>query len=472
MATSQQSHVASAPGSVCVSPNRVKFKAATLSLMSSNSSFNPPPFDAAATSAPTPVIENPTVENATPETPLVAPPQHVETIALEPARAGAATNPLLAMLVGALLSCALIGGGIAIGRQTAGASGNGVLPTGGAGGTANNPEAGPLVSAVKELGPAVMNVDTTFGAPEKKKKNDTFLPAPGSDNSGPPEGGQGKGTGFIIDSKRGLMLTNAHVVAGAKKVQVTTPDGRKISGKVRGFDRESDIAVVVVDDKTLPQAKLATFKNPRELDIGQWTIAIGNPFGQENTVTVGVLSAVGRKLPVPPEAGHNAFELTDMMQTDTPINPGNSGGPLCNARGEVLGINTAILGVGEGLGFTIPITKAKKIADEIIKNGKVRHPYIGVIVRPIYPDLKADLGLPDTNGGFVGSIEPNSPAAKSGLKEGDIIRSINGKTMKNDKDVESALKNGKVGDKMKIEVLRGGKNKQTLEVTVGDDPTR
>lgn len=456
--------------------------------MSQNSPFNPPPFDANETPAPSPVVEN-AVENAPVENATVAPPfaatppvaatpaylpgapvQHVETVVPEPARASSATNPLLAMLVGALLSCAMIGGGIAIGRQTAGANAGagGVLPTGA--GTVINPEEGPLVSAVKELGPAVMNVDTTFGAAPKKKKDDTFLPSPGSENSGPPEGAQGKGTGFIIDSKRGLMLTNAHVVAGAKKVQVTTPDGRKINGKVRGYDRESDIAVVIVDDKTLPQAKLATFKDPRELDIGQWTIAIGNPFGQENTVTVGVLSAVGRTLPVPPEAGRDSFELTGMMQTDTPINPGNSGGPLCNARGEVIGINTAIIPFGQGLGFTIPITKAMQKAGEIIKNGKVMHPYIGVSVRPIFPDLKADLGLPDTDGGFVGGIEPNSPAAKSGLKANDVIRSVNGAATKTDKAVVTEIKKAKVGDKLKLEVLRGGKNKQTVEIIVGDEP--
>ena len=443
--------------------------------MSPNSPFNPPPFDADATppDAPQTAATSPqsNADFATPTT--IAPVQtaHVETLAPEPARAGSATNPLLAMLVGALLSCAMIGGGIAIGRQSAnGASKTSVLPTSGAG-SVNNPEEGPLVSAVKSIGPAVMNVDTTFGAPPKKKKgDDTFLPAPGGQSELPPEGGQGKGTGFIIDSKNGYMLTNAHVVAGAKKVQVTTPDNRKINGKVRGYDRETDIAVVVVDDKTLPQAKLATFTNPKSLDIGQWTIAIGNPFGQENTVTVGVLSAVGRTLPVPPNSGREAFDLTDMMQTDTAINPGNSGGPLCNARGEVIGINTAILGVGQGLGFSIPISRAIKIADEIIKNGKVTHPWVGVAVKPIYPDLKGDLGLPDTNGGFVGDVEQGSPAQKAGIKEGDVIRGVNGVQSKTNKDVVAQIKKAKVGDKLKFEILRNAKDKLTIEVPVGDEP--
>ena len=453
--------------------------------MSQNSPFNPPPFDASAASDeptnPTPAsapdaasasTADVTASASTDVAPQVGEPMaqpYVETVAPAAARAGAATNPLMAMLVGALLSSALIGGGILIGRQSVGATS--ILPSGGgAGATAINPEEGPLVGAVKRLGPAVMNVDTTFGAPEKKPKDDTFLPTPGGGDSGPPEGGQGKGTGFIIDSKRGLMLTNAHVVAGAKKVQVTTPDGRKISGKVRGYDRESDIAVVIVDDKTLPQAELASFKDPKELNIGQWTVAIGNPFGQENTVTVGVLSAVGRTLPVPPEAGRDEFELTDLMQTDTPINPGNSGGPLCNARGEVLGINTAIFGIGTSLGFTIPITKAMDKANQIIKNGKVLHPWVGVFVKPIYDDLKADLGLPDKNGGYVVNIEPNSPAAKSGLKNGDVIRSINGQNTKNDEAVLKEIEKAKVGDKLKFEVLRDTKDKKTVEITVGDRP--
>lgn len=442
--------------------------------MSQASPFNPPPFDADPPDEP---VAAPVVTQAAPETvvtspaplqsvtaaPLTAQP---EWIAPEPARAGAATNPLLAMLIGALLSCALIGGGIVIGRQSAGASG-GILPLGSSASDGSTP----IVAAVKTIGPAVMNVDTTFGKrPTPKNKN--ILPAPGSEGGegdGPPEGGKGKGTGFIIDSKRGLMLTNAHVVADAKAVQVTTRDGRKINGKVRGFDRESDIAVVQVDDKTLPQAKLADFKDPKDLDIGQWTIAIGNPYGQENTVTVGVLSAVGRTLPVPPNGQGDAFELTDMMQTDTPINPGNSGGPLCNAKGEVIGINTAIIPFGQGLGFTIPINKAIRVADGIIAKGKVEHPWIGVGLRPIDAQLRSDLGVPDKNGAVVQNVAPNSPAAKADLQPGDVVRKFNGKMLKDDKEFVAAIKKAKVGDNVKLEVMRQG-NSKTLNFKVGDRP--
>ena len=446
--------------------------------MSQNSPFNPPPFDPDAPTSPAPqplapatsqapaMIEAPAIETVAPaylpgEMPQSAP--RADVLAPEPARPNAATNPLMAMLIGALLSCALIGGGIAIGRKTAGVVASDP-----------NPARDPFVNAIKAVSPTVMNVDTTFGAPPKSKKSKEFLETPGSgggEGETPPEGAQGKGTGFIFDTKRGLMLTNAHVVAGAKKVQVTTPDGRKISGHVRGYDRASDIAVVIVDDKTLPQAKLAAFTSPKDLDIGQRTFAIGNPFGQENTVTVGVLSAVGRTLPVPPSAGEDAPpEMKDMMQTDTPINPGNSGGPLCNASGEVIGINTAIIPFGQGLGFTIPITRAKAIADQIIKDGKVMHPWIGVDFKGINKQLAADTGLPDTQGGFVYNVRPNSPASQSDIQERDVIRKVNGVTVKDDKAVTDEIKKAKVGDVLKMEVLRNGTEKKTIEIKVGDKP--
>ena len=217
----------------------------------------------------------------------------------------------------------------------------------GADGAPNGGDNGAIVRAVKIVGPAVMNVDTKFGATGNKN----FLPSPGSE--GPI---QGKGTGFVIDSKRGLMLTNAHVVADAQNIQVTTRDGDKYTGRLLGSDRKSDIAVVQLSSKSLPQAKLAEMKNARDLSIGDWVIAIGNPFGQANTVTVGVISAVGRTISGP---GHDGkmVNLKDLIQTDAAINPGNSGGPLCNLRGEVIGINTAILPGATDLAFRFQSTK-------------------------------------------------------------------------------------------------------------------
>ena len=380
-----------------------------------------------------------------------------ELIAPEPARAVAATNPLLAMLLGAVLSCALLGTGILIGR-------GGIAKTGATGtsGGVNEASGNAIISAVKEVGPSVMNVDTDFGKADTKD----FLPTPGEQ----PREGKGAGTGFIIDSKRGLMLTNAHVVAGAKDIQVTTSSGRKIKGRVLGYDRQSDVAVVTVADKTLPQAKLAGFQSAKTLDIGQWTIAIGNPFKQENTVTVGVLSAVGREIPVPGDENGKPFKLKDMMQTDTAINPGNSGGPLCNVRGEVIGINTAILGIGQGLGYTIPINKAKNIADQLIKKGRVDHPFIGAATVDVSASLKKDYGLPDTNGALVRGVEPESPAAKAGVEVGDVIRKIDGKTVKNDAAMRELIESKKIGAGITVEVLRNNAVKKSFKMKVAQRP--
>jgi serine protease Do len=354
----------------------------------------------------------------------------------------------------------LLGGGIRLGRSSVSAGGNdgmsGSLLTG-----VNENSGSAITNAVKKISPAVMNVDTTFG----EGGDENFLPTPGQERPR-----AGKGTGFIIDSKRGLMLTNAHVVAGAKRIQVTTNDGERITGRVLGFDRRTDVAVVVVSNRKLPQTRLAPFTDAKSLDIGQWTIAIGNPYGQENTVTVGVLSAVGRTLPVPASEGGQAFSLTDMMQTDTAINPGNSGGPLCNLKGEVIGINTAIIPFGQGLGFTIPIYKAKAVADQIISKGKVAHPFIGVIVKPVTDAIKTDYGLPDKDGALVQGVEPNSPAAKSGLQAGDVIRKIDGKIMKSNETVVTEIGKKKVDDEIKIEILRNNAVKKTLTLKVGDRP--
>lgn len=397
-------------------------------------------------------------------------PDFAQTEVAESPQAAAVTNPLLAMLMGAVLSCVLLGVGIGIGRVTApGASQNGTfaaLPTGVRPGI-NAASENAIVEAVKRVSPAVMNVDTTFG-----KTDPNVLPTPGQEKPR-----SGMGTGVIIDSERGLMLTNAHVVAEAQKIQVTDSKGQKHTGRVLGFDRRSDIAVVEVSTKTLPAARLADFENPDELEIGQWTIAIGNPFGQQNSVTCGVLSATGRTLPVPAEATSNAeaFSLTDMLQTDTAINPGNSGGPLCNIRGEVIGINTAIIPFGQGLGFTIPINKAKSVADRIIKKGRIQRAEIGVKVQPITDALRTDYGLPDKNGALVQSVAPDSPAARVGIQSGDVIRSLNGKTVRNQDELEQALegleqngtKPGTKGATVEVEVLRNNAVKKILEIPLG-----
>jgi serine protease Do len=329
-----------------------------------------------------------------------------------------------------------------------------------------------IVRAVATVGPAVMNVDTEFG----KAGNSEFLPPPGV-GEGP---NQGKGTGVVFDAKNGYMLTNAHVVtnpangAMAKRIQVTTRDGKKSLGRVRGRDRQSDIAVVELEDKSFPAARPAGFKDEKELDIGQWAIAIGNPFAQANTVTVGVVSAVGRTIPVPPGAsssGSRAQTLSHMIQTDAAINPGNSGGPLCNIKGEVIGINTAIFGIGTGLGFAIPINKASEVAQELIKNGRVRRPYLGIEnAKTITQALQEEYGLKDRNGALVITVRAGSPAAAAGIQTGDVIRALDDKPMKTFEEMQAYVKTRKVGDGMKLEILRNSSIKKTVTLKIAERP--
>lgn len=372
----------------------------------------------------------------------------------------AALNPLMAMLGGGVLACFLVILGMLIGGK-------------GAGGTiiGGRGEQERIVNAVAKVAPAVMNIDTELA---NDSGDGQFLPAPGSDN-GPRAG---KGTGVIIDREKALMLTNSHVVsdpdtgASAKKITATTRDGQKFSGTVIGRDRRNDIAVVRLAKSPPAEAKLAPMKTATDLEIGQWAIAIGNPFGNANTITVGVVSALGRTIPVPANnrfSGEGKAELKDMIQTDAAINPGNSGGPLCNINGEVIGINTAIFGIGTGLGFSIPITKAKTLADEIIAKGRVEYAFVGIYEETITDGLKNEFGLPDKIGVMVKSTHPGSPAAKSGIVEGDVIRKFDGQDIKNSDDWEKKLASKKPGQSVKLEVNHEGSTK-TLTLKIEQKP--
>lgn len=389
---------------------------------------------------------------------LPSPPTSTEPVAPQPDKTRNPLSPVFALLMGGVLACLLVLIGYAMGNKNGAA-----LPMGNAG----NSESA-IERTVQLVGPAVMNVDTELG----KGGDSQFLPNPG-------EGGEarkGKGTGFVIDSARGLMLTNAHVVSDpdsgktAKKITATTRDGKQYTGHVVGKDRQSDIAVVKLDAKNLPEAKLADFKDAKELAIGQWLVAIGNPYGQANTVTVGVLSAVGREIPVPGEHGGPPFKLKDLIQTDTAINPGNSGGPLCNLNGEVIAINTAIIPYATGIGFCIPINKARDIADQLIKTGKISHPYIGVFLKPIDKALQTDFGMPDKTGAFVQQVAPNSPAAKAGLKLADVIKKLDGKPMRDDKAVTDFLAGKKVGEVIKVEYQRNNSVRKTTSLKIAERP--
>jgi serine protease Do len=400
----------------------------------------------------------------TPPPPVTPPPSFHEPIAAEAPRA-AALSPVTAMLAGGVLSCLLLGVGMLIGSRSSNIPADPMQQISGGWGGVNADSGNAIVKAVQLVGPAVMNVDTTFG---KGKDPSIFLPDPGS----PMQPREGKGTGVVIDSKRGLMLTNAHVVAGAQKIQVTTRDKKKYTGRLIGSDRYNDIALVELSNKNLPAAKLAPFKDAKDLRIGEWAIAIGNPYAQQNTVTVGVISAIGRTVgpaPMPGGSPGQMLHLTDMIQTDAAINPGNSGGPLCNIKGEVIGINTAIIPFATGLGFTIPINKAKAVADMLMANGG-RVPYIGIEMLPVTAAIQKDFGMKDTNGALVKSIMPNSPAASAKIEPGDVIRSVDGKVIKDSEDVQRAVRGKKVGDVVKIDVLRNNTVKKTLSLKIGSRP--
>jgi serine protease Do len=266
------------------------------------------------------------------------------------------------------------------------------------------------------------------------------------------------GSGFVV-SPDGYVLTNAHVAQNATQIKVTLTDGRQFEGKVVGGDPSYDIAVIKIDGHDLPVASLG---NSDDLIVGEWAIAIGNPFGfllndTKPSVTVGVISATRRD--IKPEAGQTSI-YKNMIQTDAAINPGNSGGPLVNSLGEVIGINTFIFTKGGGsigLGFAIPINTARRVFDEIVKYGHMRNVWIGVTVQDISPYIAQGLNLTDRNGVIVASLERGSPAAKAGIKVGDVIRKVNGDPIRNSDEAGRSIFGAGVGDQVTLTVERGGK---------------
>ena len=274
---------------------------------------------------------------------------------------------------------------------------------------------------------------------------------------------QGTGSGFIINNN-GQIITNAHVVAGATKVTVTLKDGRTIPGKVKGLDRVTDVAVIEVNLKNLPSIQIG---NSDRIKPGEWAIAIGNPLGLDNTVTAGIISATGR---TSAEIGA-ADKRVNYIQTDAAINPGNSGGPLLNAMGQAIGMNTAILRGTQGLGFAIPINTAMRIANQLIATGKVEHPFLGIQMVNITPQLKeeinsdpkANLKIDVDKGTLIARVVKNSPAAGAGMKSGDIIQTVNGKTVQNANEVQQVVETTKIGSSVQIQVRRNG---QTVSLNV------
>jgi serine protease Do len=272
-------------------------------------------------------------------------------------------------------------------------------------------------------------------------------------NPGPREG---MGSGVIID-KSGIVLTNNHVVAGADEVEVHLADGRTFKGFDIKTDDQTDLAVVRIkpDGDELPVAKLG---NSDDLEIGDWVIAIGNPFELEQTVSAGIISAKGREL--------SSIRRAKFLQTDAAINPGNSGGPLVNLSGDVVGINTAIAtntGSFNGIGFAIPINLAKWVVPQLVKTGKVERAYLGVSIGEITPELAHQFGVEANSGVLVSEVFPNSPAADAGFKAGDVIRTFGGKAVRNPRELQELVERTVLGSKSSVEVWRDGKS-VTVEV--------
>ncbi len=281
---------------------------------------------------------------------------------------------------------------------------------------------------------------------------------------------RGTGSGFIIN-KAGDIITNAHVVEGANQVTVILKDGRKLEGKVLGQDSLTDIAVVKVSDSNLPVVTLGTSQN---LQPGEWAIAIGNPLGLDNTVTAGIISALGR----------NSNEIgvdkrVKFIQTDAAINPGNSGGPLLNQRGEVIGVNTAIIQGAQGLGFSIPIETAQRIATQIIAQGSVKRAYLGIqmvtldanVRKEINSDPNAGMNVTEDQGVLVTRVVPNSPAATAGIRAGDVIIKIDNTSIASADLVQQFVETKAVGDRLQVEIKRNGQG-MTIAVKAGDFPAQ
>ena len=319
-----------------------------------------------------------------------------------------------------------------------------------------------IVKAVERVGPSVVRIDT-----EKDINNpmgQLFGLGPSTQRQ------QGQGSGFITRAN-GLIFTNEHVVSGADRVNVTLPDGRRFQGTVLGGDPLTDVAVVKVVAENLPVASLG---NSDQLRPGEWAIAIGNPFGLNNTVTAGIISAVDRT-----DANIGEGQRVPYIQTDAAVNPGNSGGPLISAAGEVIGMNTAIRKApGAGLSFAVPINLAKRIAQQIVSTGQASHPFIGVQLRSLTPQLAREINatstrctVPVVNGVLVVDVVPDTPAESAGIRQCDLIRAVNGTPVENPSEVQLAVDRGRVGQPMQITIERDGLE-QTLEVLPKELPRR
>jgi Do/DeqQ family serine protease len=318
-----------------------------------------------------------------------------------------------------------------------------------------------LAPMVKRVSPAVVNIATRGTIKEEPGQRNPLLDDPffrrffdAPPDSKPRERQfQSAGSGVIVDAKNGYIITNHHVVENASEITITLLDNRTFSAKVVGSDEGADIAVLQVKQPNLIAMALG---DSTKLEVGDYVVAIGNPFGLQHTVTAGIVSALGR-------TGINPDGYEDFIQTDASINPGNSGGALVNLRGELIGINSAILsrsGGNIGIGFAIPVNMAKGVMDQLVKYGQVKRGVLGVNIYGVTPDIAKEFGLTESSGALVAGVAPGSAAERAGVKTGDIITSINGVTMRDAGELRNTIGMLRVGDKVEIGLLRDGKARQ------------
>ena len=308
---------------------------------------------------------------------------------------------------------------------------------------AQPPQSGGVPAVVARVRPAVVNIAT------RQVSYDVLLRATPA---------QGIGSGVVFDA-RGYVLTNSHVVRGTQQIRVTLPDGRGFPGKLIGADPITDLAVVKIEGRDLPVASLG---DSSKLEVGETVIAIGNPLGLEGgpTVTVGVVSAVSRSIE---DAGGPT--LHDLIQTDAAINPGNSGGPLVRMAGDVIGINTAIIQQAQGIGFAISINSAKPIIQELLAHGRIVRPAIGIAPVSVTPQLAGAYDLPVDRGVLAARLDPRGPAARAGMRAGDVIVAIAGHPVKNVGELRAAIGQHKIGETVEVGIRRE-KTSVTLKVTL------
>jgi serine protease Do len=378
---------------------------------------------------------------------------------------------ILGWALSALLMVGSLAGGLVLAQ-----SGRSTTPATAPAATVQSPEiVGPLVPAtgfspiVKKTGPSVVSITSTSmmkAADDGDGLSQLFRGFPGFEMPDNPQfrmprKQQAAGSGVIMTSD-GYILTNHHVVDSATKVHVVLSDKREFDAKVVGTDADADIAVIKVDATGLPAV---TIGDSSRVEVGDVALAIGNPFALGQTVTMGIVSALGR-------TGLGIEKFENFIQTDAAVNPGNSGGALVNTRGELIGINTAILsesGGNQGIGFAIPSNTARSLMNQIKEHGQVTRGYIGIVPQDLTPQLASSFGIKDTKGALVSFVEDNSPAAKAGLQQGDVIREANGTPINDQGELRNKIVDLEPGSTLSLKVLRNGAEK-TLSVKVAARP--